>query len=180
MPLTPQIIKDKKYRLIYLSLLINFVALLLTSPQFRYFLHVTICACLFIGAQLYNYFKSTPVVYKSVVLASATVVFLLLFNTPLTAVTQNKYHQNTGVFAITQLYMPEVSTKFSNLVFEKLTEGNLNYYSPTENFFFYGTADGPLPCINTVQLRYFKRKFGLVPQLRGTTLKDGFYSQSIK
>lgn len=180
MPLTPQIIKDKKHRFIYLSLLVNFLALLLTSPQFRYFLHVTICVCLFVGVQLYNYFKSSPVVYKSVLLASAVSVFLLLFNTPLTAVTNNKHHQNTGVFATRQLYQPEVNTKFPDLVFEKLAEGNLNYYSPTENFFFYGTADGPLPCINTMHLHYFKRKFGVVPQLRGNTLKDGFYSQSVK
>jgi len=36
-----------------------------------------------------------------------------------------------------------------------------------------------LPCINTVQLDYFRQGFYYIPQQRSIDLKDGFYSQKV-
>ena len=178
MPFTNTVRKDKKARLIYLSMLINFLVLLFTSPQFRYFLHVTIVSFLFVAAAVYNYLKLGPKVYKSLIITACAFMILLFLNLPLSWLTKNKYHQSAGSVALKQLYRPEVNTKYPNLVFKHCKVGNLDYYSPP-NFFFYGTADGPLPCVNTLQVQKFKRELGIIPQLQGTDIKDGFKSVKV-
>lgn len=177
MPFTKLVRIQKKYRLVYIALLTNFLALLFTSPQFRYFLHVPMCACLIIGADIYDRIKPRERIYKSFIVVCCASVALLFFNLGLAAFTTNKHHQFTGGFALRQLYLPERNTKYPDVTFVKLTTGNLEFYSPKENFFFYGTADGPLPCVNASQVRYFNKKMGIMPQLRGKELKNGFRSE---
>jgi len=94
-------------------------------------------------------------------------------------VTKNKLHQQKEINNWTQIVLPKKKSKYAEIEFEKIKEGNLDYYSPKENFFFYGTADGRLPCVNKVQIDYLKKKYHFVPQLRTTYLGDGFYSKNI-
>lgn len=43
--------------------------------------------------------------------------------------------------------------------------------------FFWGTGDGPLPCVRKKQLDYFEKKYQVKPQMRSDTIKDGFYAK---
>lgn len=172
--------KNKKYRLVYLALLVNFIAILLTSPQFRYYIYITLCSTMFAVAAVYNYLRPKPVFFKALVLTGALSVFISFVNVGLPALTKNKLHQDIAKPSLTQIYLPEKNTKFPNLQFSKKTTGNMEYYSPQYNFFRYGTADGPLPCVNKKQLEHFEKKLGIVPQLREDNIADGFYSAKVK
>ncbi|KGO92009.1 LIC_10190 family membrane protein [Flavobacterium subsaxonicum] len=174
------ILKNKKYRLVYVALLVNFIAVLLTSPQFRYFIYITLCGSLLVIAAVYNYFRAKPVYFKFLAIAGTLAAFVSFVNVGLSDLTRNKLHQEVAQPAVSQIYLPERTTKLPNLNYLKKTTGNLDYYSPEYNFFRYGTADGPLPCVNTNQLEYFEKKLGILPQLRGETLTEGFYSAKIK
>ena len=168
--------KNKRYRLIYIALLANFLAVLFTSPQFRYFLYITICAGLFVAAWLYNLLKSKLSVYKTLAILSTFAVAVTFINIGFSKFTANKHHQRNSAMRWQQLYMPEAVTKFPKMEFIKIKMDNLEYYSPKYNFFTYGTANGPLPCVNSEQIEYLYRELGIIPQLRTTELKDGFKS----
>jgi hypothetical protein len=66
-----------------------------------------------------------------------------------------------------------------NTTYHKAKIANLSYFSPDSKTYIWVTGDGYLPCVNTKQVEYFKRKLGYIPQLRTTNLKDGFYSMPI-
>lgn len=169
-------LKNKKYRFIYIALLVNFLFILFTSPQFRYFLYITLSGSLFVVAAIYNKLKVNLVAYKMVVITGSLLVVVSFLNFGLSKLTTNKLHQKKGNVQLTQVYMPETNTKFPDIEFEKIRLGNLEYYSPKYNFFRFGTANAPLPAVNRIQIKYFKRKLGIVPQLRTNDIKDGFKS----
>ena len=54
------------------------------------------------------------------------------------------------------------------------------YNSPDENTYIWATGDGNLPCVNSKQIEYFEKNLDYIPQLRGATLSDGFYSKKVK
>ncbi|TRW25814.1 hypothetical protein FMM05_06215 [Flavobacterium zepuense] len=170
------IAKNKKYMLIYIALLINFLVVLFTSPQFRYFLYITICAGLFVVAWLFNILKTNALVYKGLLALSILLISITFFNLKFSGLTANKHHQSNSVVRWQQLYKPEGVTKLPKLEFIQIKMDNLEYYSPKYNFFRYGTANGPLPCVNSEQIEYLYRELGIIPQLRSTELKDGFKS----
>lgn len=152
--------RNNLYRIIYIGCLIHFITLFFISPQFRFFLPEIIFFLAFITAEVLNALKLR--LYEVCLIACTALVFVTIPNF------------NTG-----QLYQPEAITANPQMQFTKKHEGNLNYYSPKENFFFYGTADGPLPCVNKVQLERFRHKYGVMPQIRGQSLQDGFYSMPV-
>jgi len=173
------IVRDKKYRWVYIALLANFLVVLFTSPQFRYFLHITLTVSLFVVAALYNYLKVNAALYKTTVIAGTLIVFVSFLSFGLTELTTNKHHHEQSKITFQQLYLPERTTKYPNMQFEKVRSGNLEYYSPKYNFLLFGTANGPLPCVNSVQIKFMQKRLGIIPQLRTKDIKDGFYSAKI-
>jgi len=169
-------LKDKRHKMVYAALLINFLAILFTSPQFRYFLYITYAGCLFVAAAFFNYIKANAAVYKIILILGTLTACITFLNFGLNKLTTNKRHQAHGIIKVQQLYLPEDITKYPDLKFVKVKLGNLNYYSPEYNFFMYGTANGPLPCVNTKQINFMQRELGIIPQLRTGDIKDGFYS----
>jgi len=93
---------------------------------------------------------------------------------------KNQLHQEKEINSWSQILIPNENSKFSKIEFEKIKEGNLNYFSPKDELFFYGTADGPLPCVNKLQLNYLKTYYHIKPQQRTHNLGDGFYSKKTK
>jgi hypothetical protein len=177
MPFFKKIRQEKKWRVIYCCFLIHFGILLCTTPQFRLFLPEILFFLIFIISEILNYFKASGILYKvSIGTACALAILSLFINTGNSLLTDNKFHQDTPGFALRQLYLPEPNTRFSRMEFVWQKEGRLDYYSPKENFFYYGTANGPLPCVNTVQLKGQQKRFGYVPQPLGESLGEGFYS----
>ena len=76
------------------------------------------------------------------------------------------------------LIFPYGNSKNETL-YKSVVKGNLQYNSPQNNSFFWGTGNGELPCVNEKQLNYLEKYLGVFPQLRTTDLKDGFYSKKV-
>jgi hypothetical protein len=165
MPLFRKIRQHTIYRLIYLGFLLQFLLLLFTSPQFRFFLPAIVFFSAFIAGEIFAYFTPHMGLYKPVLavgIIGASLTLLLPAGQEITT---------------RRIITPGPASRYSETEFVKRKAGNLNYYSPANNFFFYGTADGPLPCINEVQLKYFEKKYRVRPQMRSNELQDGFYSE---
>ena len=168
-----------KYKRLYFVLLIHFVILLLTSPQFRFFLPEFVFLFVLVLQFLINYFKIYFQKIQLLLLTAILLPLLLVEFVNYKIFTQNKLHQTKNHYHWSQIFIPEKSSKYSDIKFEKIKDGNLEYNSPKENFFFYGTGDGNLPCVNQVQIDYFKKYYFILPQQRTFDLKDGFYSKNI-
>lgn len=178
-PFTTVFRKQKQYKTLYFILLIHFVLLLFSSPQFRFFLP----EILFFGAVITNeivaYIDKKNKFGKWVVLTGTLLPIVALFAINLNQLTPNLYHHQTDSFKIEQLLYPKPSSKFYAWEFKKKQKGNLDYYSPAGNQ-FYNTGNGDLPCVNESLLNYFEQKFQFIPQQRTSELKDGFYSKQLK
>ena len=67
-----------------------------------------------------------------------------------------KLTTTTNTFSIKTIIFPGENSK-TETSYRIITKGNLKYNSPPENFFFWGTGNGELPCVNEKQL---KKGFG--------------------
>ncbi|MBA4318569.1 MAG: hypothetical protein C0412_09220 [Flavobacterium sp.] len=170
---------ETKYKTLYVILVIHFIILLLNSPQFRFFLLEFVFLSVLILSSISAYFKISIKFIRYALLISIILPMILMEFIDYKNFTENKLHQRTEKFNWNQILIPEKNSKYATLEFEKIKEGNLDYYSPKENFFFYGTANGELPCVNKVQIDYLKNKYHFKPQLRTSDLGDGFYSKNI-
>jgi hypothetical protein len=169
-----------KYKRLYLVMLVHFLILLLTSPQFRFFLAEFIFLSVIILQFIINYLKIN---FRNICLLILTTTLLQIPIIELVdykIFTQNKLHQTKTNYRWSQVFIPEKNSKYSHVIYENIKDGNLEYSSPKENFFFYGTGDGNLPCVNKVQIDYFKKYYFIIPQLRTGNLKDGFYAKKIQ
>jgi hypothetical protein len=172
-------INQTKYIFLYLVLALNFLILLFTSPQYRYFLPEFVLLFVVVFSSIFSYFKINmkTTLYLFLIVILAPLVFTEIIGFP--NVTKNKLHQQKEINSWTQIVLPKKNSKYAEIEFEKIKEGNLKYNSPKENFFFYGTANGKLPCVNKVQVEYLKKKYHFKPQLRTSNFGDGFYSKNI-
>lgn len=170
---------DIKYRIVYAAVLFHCVFVFCVSPQFRFFLVDFLFLASILIADITNRMKLSEKVVSSVIVFSVICPLGVVFIGDFKMLTNNKHNQTSDAFLVSQLYLPAPNTKYHDINFEQFREGNLSYYSPTPNFFFYGTADGPLPCTNVRIIERFKKRYEIVPQLRTGSLKDGFYSQKL-
>lgn len=170
--------KERVYQSLYVVLLIHFVLTALFAPQYRFFLPEFI----FISVVVFNeIIKSRTIrLEKSMLIIGVSLTIIFLFPIKIEILTNNKHHQSPGEFYLSQLIIPQPNSRFHMMKFEEKTKGNLKYYSPSENFFFFGTANGDLPCVNEAYLYYFEYHYGIFPQMRSSDLKDGFYSEKIE
>jgi hypothetical protein len=176
---TKKIQQETKYKIVYGVVVIHVAVLLLNAPTFRFFLPEFVFLTGLILSSLVNKYE--------IKVTSIRYCLLVLIVLPLIAIefvdykrmTSNQLLHRNELYKWSQIVIPEKNSKYAEIAFEKVTEGNLDYYSPKENFFFYGTANGTLPCVNKVQVDYLKKKYHFVPQLRTSNLGDGFYSKNI-
>lgn len=166
-----------KYKILYCILACHFIILLLTSPQYRFFLPEFVFLFVIILNIIFNYFKINFKTIQYFFLIVIIIPFVLTETVNYPNFIKNKLHKKKEKNNWNQILIPKENSKFSYLKFSKIKEGNLIYNSPKENFFFYGTANGPLPCVNQVQINYLKKKYQFKPQLRTSNLADGFYSK---
>jgi hypothetical protein len=178
-PFTKDFKTNIKYKTLYFVLFIHFIILLLTSPQFRFFLPEFVFLFVLVLQFIINYFKISFQNIRLLLLTAVFLPLLLIEFVNYKIFTQNKLHQTKGHYHWSQIFIPEKNSKYSDIKFEKIKDGNLEYNSPKENFFFYGTGNGDLPCVNKVQIDYFKKRYFILPQQRTSDLKDGFYSKNI-
>ena len=177
--LLKEISNKLKLKILYAVLLFHFIILLLTSPQFRFFLPEFVFLFVLVMSSIINYFKISINNIRILLLISILLPLVLIEFIDYKNFTPNKFHQNREHYKWSQIFIPEKNSKYANLKFETIKEGNLEYNSPEYNFFFYGTGNGELPCVNKVQVNYFKNNFFIIPQQRSKFIKDGFYSKEI-
>lgn len=160
----------------YCVMTIQLLLLLLLSPQYRFFMNFI----LFFGI-----FAVTSVAFRDRwligILSVCSVISAIVVFIPLKigGVSNNEFTTETTAFSWRQIVFPHPNSK-SDTTFENILNGNLNYYSPTHNDFFWKTADGPLPSVNKDQIRFFEQRFSVRPQLRGKKLEDGFVSDTVR
>jgi hypothetical protein len=170
---------NKKFKTLYFIIVIHFVILLLTSPQFRFFLPEFVFLFVLVLQFIINYFKISFQNIRLLLLTAVLLPFLLVEFVDYKIFTKNKLHQTKTRYHWGQILIPEKNSKYSDIKFEKIKDGNLEYNSTKVNFFFYGTGNGDLPCVNKVQIDYFKKHYFILPQQRTSDLKDGFYSKKL-
>lgn len=175
-PFTKLIRSARAYKIVYFGLLLHFIMVFVVSPQFRFFLAEFLFLTAVITSEIANriHFPS-KIIFAGLIVASLFPLPILFFGN-FESLTDNKLNQKTGEFRYTQIWQPEKNAKFGDVAFENHTIGNLTYYSPVPNFFFYGTANGPLPCTNVNFVNYLEQKYHFIPQMRTTDLGDGFKS----
>jgi len=178
-PFTKKIRTVFEYKVLYLLLFIHFIIVFLLSPQFRFFLAEFIFLTVLVFSDVLNKLKINYQLVKTILLMVALLPIISIYFIDLKSLTKNKHLQEFEKISLSQILLPEKNSKYSEIKFEKITTGNFHYFSPKENFFSYGTANGKLPCMNKVRIEYYKKKYHFIPQLRTYNLADGFYSKKI-
>ena len=165
-PFTPFYRKNSKFKLLYVILVIHFIFLLLTSPQYRFFLSTFIfLSCINIYQLLSDKLLKTNLllIFFSTLLLSSSIIYDI------------KSISNQSKFHFSQIINPESVSKYKNEKIEEVQKGNIKFYSPNlPNL--YETANGNLPCVNKKLLEFYS----FYPQLRTSSFEDGFYSKKIK
>jgi hypothetical protein len=160
---------------LYFIMCLQLAFLFWTSPQYRFFMNFLLLFSFFLIALILKkiHYIILPL-YFSIFITG----FVLLIPINLNVFTKNKFTLSTSNFSTKNIIFPYKNTK-SNTAFEYLQNGNLHFYSPVENDFFWSSGNGKIPCVNKVQIEYFKYYYKVKPQMRTTNLKDGFYSKDI-
>jgi len=162
----------KSLWILYFIMITQLVLLLITSPQFRFFLNFIIFFGSFILACLLITKKNS---IACISLSTVIVAILVFFPVNISVLTQNKLFTSTRNFHFANLIFPAENSNLHVYISQKT--GNMQYYSPDKNAYFWYGGNGKLPCVNKQQLDYFEMYFHFVPQQRSTDLKDGFYSK---
>jgi len=166
-------ISNKAYWFLYALMLIQLAVLLVTSPQYRFFIHFNLFFVFVIAASVLTSKKNiTFFLYLSLLLTS----ILLFFQFNYSSLTKNQFLRENSSFSIRNLLFPYQNSKLKT-TFHLVKNGNLRYYSPDSKTFFWANGNGKVPCVNEVQINYFGSRFHYVPQQRSENIKDGFYSK---
>ncbi|WP_289657915.1 LIC_10190 family membrane protein [Flavobacterium panacagri] len=160
---------------IHFVMVIQLILLLITSPQYRFFLNYILFFSLFC---LICMIKNNRVINILIMFSLIPVVIVLFFSINLSKFANNKSLMEISNFSSQNIIFPYSNSKNST-TFETIQVGNLKYNSPQNNNFFWGNGNGDLPCINKVQIEYFEKYFHYRPQMRTNNLKDGFYSKEV-
>lgn len=163
----------KEYWILYAMVVLQISLLLMSSPQFRFFIQYTLFFIFVIVACLQ---PNKKIILRALYLSVLPVLFALFFNQKYTVLTSNELINSSSTFKSDFLLFPHSNSK-SAAVYVDVVKGNLKYHSPQQNNFFFGTGNGDLPCVNKTQIEYFETKLRVYPQMRTKNLKDGFYSK---
>ena len=112
-----------------------------------------------------------------VFLATITSAIPIFISINLKAVTDNDFAMKLDIFKLENIILPENNTK-TITEFTKCNIDGFEFYSPSEDVFFWATGDGDLPCVNKKQINYFKTYYKYIPELRSKDLNDGFRSKT--
>jgi len=160
---------------VYFAFIILTVLLCFSSPQYRFYVHFSLFFMLLLASLMIT--RPRWILRFSSASLMLTTVFLLI---PISygSLTENKFLGQNSTFSFRNIIVPEPNSKWKP-EFRGGSVGNMHFHSPLDTSFFWVTGEGKLPCINTVQLDYFRQGFYYIPQQRSIDLKDGFYSQKV-
>lgn len=162
--------------ILYFIMCLQIIFLFYTSPQYRFYLNFLMLFGLLI-LSLLTAGKKTVIMgllYTSVVVTG----FVLFVPLNLNKFSGKKFELATSTFSFKNILYPHNNTRFPGS-FNLITKGNLKYYSLKDNSYFWVTGNGSLPCASEKQLQFFENAYGIIPQLRGKTIKEGFYARKL-
>lgn len=166
-------IKTKKpITIIYFLAILQLIILWGNSPQYRFFfvfiifLSLQIVVLLFKNKNVLNYFFAIAVFLSAIP---------LFFEFNLSNFTKNSFAMKLSNFEAKNMLFPEGKSKINTPFTFEIIDG-FEFYSPSDDAFFWATGNGNLPCVNKNQVNYIKETFNYMPQLRTNNLKDGFKS----
>lgn len=158
--------KKFKFRVLYFSLWIHFLFLLITSPQYRFFLPIFI---LFLGIILYDISNKIKFFKNTIAILSVSFIALIV------SVLVDLKSLNINNIHFQQILVPESNSKYKNVELDKISISNFEYYNAQFPSLFE-TSNGALPCVSKRLLEYYR----VTPQQRTSDIKDGFYAKEIK
>jgi hypothetical protein len=165
-PFTKLFKSNFKFKILYCILLIHFVFLLLNSPQYRFFLATYIYFGSVIMYEFFSYIK-----FKN----RNSIIIFSMFLIGISLVFDVKNITNNSMFNLSQIIKPESNSKYKKVNFEEKKIGNFLFYDPKLTN-LYETSNGNLPCVNEKLFDFYS----FYPQLRTSSIKDGFYSKKIE
>ncbi len=175
--LTPFLLYKLKRRgwwVVYLIMLTQMILLALSSPQYRFFLNfVLLFGCMFCSLLITKRFLPTFLVITTSIAAAVTFT-----SVDLRGFTNNPANAFTSKLSFRNIVIPHANSKAS-VSFERIDDSGFEYFSPVDHYFFWGTGDGPLPSVNKKQIKYFRKRFQVVPQQLGDDIGDGFYARQL-
>jgi hypothetical protein len=161
--------------IIYFAFLLLTALLCSSSPQYRFYIYFTIFFLLLLMAfTTRKQVTVTRYYFLGLTLCACTVFIPMSYS----QLTDNNLLRENNTFHLRNILIPEPNSKWKT-EYKGGSVGNMHYHSPIDTSFFWVTANGQLPCINTTQLKYFQVGFFYIPQQRSIDLSDGFYSQKV-
>ncbi len=159
------------YWVLYFAMIVQLLLLFLSSPQYRFILHFV----LLFGLLLFSHFIKNEKTILFFLYASLIPIAFTLF-CPIQSSTSIAFANQP--LELENIIFPCKNSNVSSAHIHSKV-GNLSYYTPNKKTYIWVTGNGDLPCVNTKQLEYLKKKLGYIPQQRTTNVKEGFYSMPI-
>lgn len=161
---------------VYWVFIVLLILLIMSSPQYRFYVYFTIFFGLLVVALLLSKEK---IILSVLGLSCLGCAVLVLVPMSFDSLTNNTMLMQNNAFEVENLIFPKPNSK-NNIAYTTETKGNLNYNTPQNTELFWITGNGALPTVSKAQLDYFETYFHVIPQLRGQTLSHGFSAQKVK
>ncbi|GGB65527.1 membrane protein [Flavobacterium suaedae] len=172
---------ERKWWILYTLMVVQMVILFISSPQYRFFMNTLLLFSFFFAALIFTsskLFLNKMLLKPILIFSMIATAYVLFIPIDLNKFAENKFALETSNFKLEEIVAPHSNSKL-NTEFEKVTIGNLTFYSPIKNDFFWASGNGPIPCVNKAQIKYFERKTGYIPQQRSNKIKDGFFAKKV-
>ena len=165
----------KPILILYWVMVLQLLFLIVSTPQYRFVLSFVVFFGLLLVSLVLT--KKNPI-YFTLFLSFIASSYFILFPKPM-GQNHNRINFKTTSLSMTESIIPQSNSNL-NTQFSWNRKGNLDYFSPDKNTYIWVTGNGKLPCVNSLQLDYVENKLGYIPQLKGKTLAEGFYSKKVK
>lgn len=166
---------DKSIWTIYFAFNIVALFLILSSPQYRFYIYFSL---FFLLVFLSLFISNQKQIIRLLTLNMIVIAMMLILPMSFNNLTKNKFLTQNNTFHFKNIIIPEPNSKWPTES-KKTSIGNMSYNSPTDYTFFWVTGNCDLPCINDTHLNYFKKGFFFIPQQRSIDISNGFYAQKV-
>jgi len=164
---------QRRFWILYFIMSVQLLFLFLSSPQYRFFLNFIL---FFSFLWMTIFINKRKVILILLGISTFATAFVLFIPMNLKSLARNEHAVATSNFSIENIIFPHQNSKYQT-DFERIENEHFYYNSPTNIDFFWGTANGSIPCVNEKQIDYFDQKYNIKPQMRSDDLKDGFYAK---
>lgn len=166
-PFTSNFRRYAKLRYLYFTLLLMFVFVLLTSPQYRFFLVVWMCFLVVVLDDLRNLIPKK-------ISASFLTVLIVVLCVPVLLLNVQKLQWRSQLSWV-EIFVINSLDQLPARGYKTYQVGNLKFNSPKQTDNRYEVGQLALPAVNVDMLEVFQQYFSVNPQLRDSLdLGSGF------